>query len=106
MAWPILIAAGLFEVAWAVGLKYSEGFSKPLPSVLTAIAMAFSLWLLAIAMKELPLGTAYSVWVGIGAIGTVTLGIVLFDEPLNAMRVGSVVLIVAGIVGLRLATPA
>ncbi|MBK6289875.1 MAG: quaternary ammonium compound efflux SMR transporter SugE [Gammaproteobacteria bacterium] len=105
MAWIILVSAGLFEIGWAVGLKYSEGFTRVWPSVLTVIAMGFSIWLLAIALKQLPLGTAYSVWVGVGAIGTVALGIVLFDEPANTLRLASVALIVTGIIGLKLATP-
>jgi quaternary ammonium compound-resistance protein SugE len=106
MAWVILVIAGLFEVAWAIGLKYTEGFTRLWPSVWTGIAMLVSLWLLGIAMKSLPVGTAYSVWVGVGAVGTVILGIALFDEPANAPRLISVALIVAGIVGLKLATPA
>ena len=105
MAWLILLLAGLFEVAWAVGLKYTEGFTRFWPSAGTVIAMALSLWLLGIAMKSLPLGTAYSVWVGVGAAGTVILGIVLLGEPANALRLVSVGLIIAGIVGLKLATP-
>lgn len=106
MAWIILVSAGLFEIGWAVGLKYSEGFTRVWPSVLTVIAMGFSIWLLAIALKQLPLGTAYSVWVGVGAIGTVALGIVLFDEPASTLRLASIALIIAGIIGLKLATPA
>ena len=106
MAWIILVSAGLFEIGWAVGLKYSEGFTRPLASILTVIAMGFSIWLLAIALKQLPLGTAYSVWVGVGAIGTVVLGIVLFDEPASTLRLASIALIIAGIIGLKLATPA
>ncbi|HEY1141961.1 MAG TPA: quaternary ammonium compound efflux SMR transporter SugE [Lysobacter sp.] len=105
MSWIILVLAGLFEVAWAIGLKYTEGFTRLWPSVGTIAAMAVSLGLLGIAMKALPVGTAYAVWVGVGAVGTVILGIVLFDEPLNALRVGSVVLIVLGLIGLKLATP-
>ncbi|MFC5568521.1 quaternary ammonium compound efflux SMR transporter SugE [Lysobacter yangpyeongensis] len=105
MPWLILVLAGLFEVGWAIGLKYTEGFTCPWPSIATACAMVVSLGLLGIAMKSLPVGTAYAVWVGVGAVGTVILGIVLFDEPLNALRIGSVVLIVAGLVGLKLATP-
>jgi quaternary ammonium compound-resistance protein SugE len=105
MPWIILILAGLLEVGWAIGLKYTEGFTRLWPSVGTVAAMVISLGLLGIAMKSLPVGTAYAVWVGVGAVGTVILGIVLFDEPLNALRVGSVVLIVAGLVGLKLATP-
>jgi quaternary ammonium compound-resistance protein SugE len=104
MAWTILFLAGLFEVGWAVGLKYTDGFSRPWPSLATAVAMAISLWLLGIAMKSLPLGTAYAVWVGVGTIGTVMLGIVLFNEPVNALRLISVGLILAGIIGLKLAT--
>jgi len=105
MSWLILLLAGLFEVAWAVGLKYTEGFTRFWPSAGTVTAMALSLWLLGIAMKSLPLGTAYSVWVGVGAAGTVILGIVLLDEPANVARLVSVGLIIAGIVGHRLATP-
>ena len=106
MAWIILIIAGLFEVGWAIGLKYTDGFSRLWPTVFTVLAMIVSVWLLAIAMKSLPVGTAYSVWVGVGSVGTVALGIVLFGEPLNAARLISVALIVAGIMGLKLATPA
>jgi len=105
MAWLILVMAGLFEVGWAIGLKFSEGFTRFWPSVWTIVAMAISLWLLGIAMKSLPLGTAYSVWVGVGAVGTVILGIFLLGEPANAARLLSVALIVAGIIGLKLATP-
>ena len=106
MAWVILVVAGLFEVGWAIGLKYTEGFSRLWPTVWTALAMIISLWLLGLAMKSLPVGTAYSIWVGVGAVGTVILGIVLLDEPANASRLVSVALIVAGIIGLKLATPA
>jgi quaternary ammonium compound-resistance protein SugE len=106
MPWIVLILAGLFEVAWAIGLKYTQAFTRPVPTILTMSAMLASLWLLGIAMKSLPVGTAYSAWVGVGAIGTVILGIVLFGEPANAGRLVSVALIVAGIVGLKLATPA
>ncbi len=106
MAWPLLILAGLFEVAWAIGLKYSDGFTRPFASVLTLTAMSISFWLLATAMKTLPVGTAYSVWVGIGAVGTVILGIFLFDEPASAIRLFSVGLIVTGIIGLKLASTA
>lgn len=102
MAWIILVIAGLLEVGWAIGLKYTEGFTKPVPSVLTAASMVASVWLLGVAMKSLPVGTAYGVWVGVGAVGTVILGIVLFGEPANAMRLISVGLIVAGIAGLKL----
>ena len=105
MPWIILVLAGLFEIGWAIGLKYTAGFTRLWPSVGTIVAMVISLGLLGIAMKSLPVGTAYAGWVGVGAVGTVILGIVLFDEPLNALRVGSVALIVAGLVGLKLATP-
>jgi quaternary ammonium compound-resistance protein SugE len=106
MAWVILIVAGLFEVAWAIGLKYSDGLTRTWPTVGTVLAMIISLWLLGIAMKSLPVGTAYSVWVGVGAVGTVILGIALLGEPANAGRLVSVALIIAGIIGLKLATPA
>lgn len=105
MPWIILIIAGLFEIGWAIGLKYTEGFTRLWPSLGTAAAMVISLGLLGIAMKSLPVGTAYAVWVGVGAVGTVVLGIVLFNEPLNLLRAFSVLLIVAGLVGLKLATP-
>ena len=104
MAWILLLVAGLLEVGWAIGLKYTEGFTRTWPTLWTATAMVASLWLLGIAMRTLPVGTAYAVWVGVGAVGTVILGIVLFAEPVNALRIGSVALIVAGIVGLKLAT--
>ena len=104
MAWILLFVAGLLEVGWAIGLKYTDGFTRPWPTVWTVTAMVASLWLLGIAMRSLPLGTAYAVWVGVGAVGTVIMGIVLFQEPVDALRIGSVALIVAGIVGLRLAT--
>jgi quaternary ammonium compound-resistance protein SugE len=106
MPWVILAVAGLFEVGWAIGLKYTEGFTRLWPTVATLLAMIVSLWLLGIAMKSLPVGTAYSVWVGVGAVGTVALGIVLLGEPANTLRLVSIALIVAGIVGLKLATPA
>jgi quaternary ammonium compound-resistance protein SugE len=106
MAWVILVVAGLFEVGWAIGLKYTEGFTRPWPVIGTVLAMIISLGLLGIAMKSLPVGTAYSVWVGVGAVGTVILGIVLLGEPANAARLISVALILAGIIGLKLATPA
>ena len=106
MAWGILIVAGLFEVGWAIGLKFTQGFSKPWPTAWTVVAMIISLWLLGIAMKGLPVGTAYAVWVGVGSVGTVILGIVLLNEPTNPGRLVSVGLIIAGIIGLKLATPA
>jgi len=106
MAWIILVLAGLFEVGWAIGLKYTEGFTRLWPIVWTAVAMIISLWLLGLAMKSLPIGTAYSVWVGVGSVGTVILGIVLLGEPVNVARLISIMLIIAGIIGLKLATPA
>lgn len=106
MPWILLVVAGLFEVGWAIGLKYTEGFTRLWPSMGTVLAMVVSFWLLGAAMKSLPVGTAYGVWVGVGSVGTVVLGIVLFGEPANAARLISVTLIVAGIVGLKLATPA
>lgn len=105
MAWVILFLAGLFETGWAIGLKYTEGFTRLWPTVWTVFAMVVSLWLLGIAMRTLPVGTAYSVWVGVGAVGTVALGIALLEEPVNAARLASVGLIIAGIIGLKLATP-
>jgi quaternary ammonium compound-resistance protein SugE len=105
MPWILLVLAGLLEVGWAIGLKYTDGFTRLWPSVGTVAAMMISLGLLGVAMKSLPVGTAYAVWVGVGAVGTVILGIVLFDEPMNTLRVASVALIVAGLVGLKLATP-
>ena len=106
MPWVLLLIAGLLEVGWAIGLKYTEGFSRPVPSALTLTAMAGSVVLLGLAMKSLPVGTAYAVWVGVGAVGTAILGMVLFNEPANMGRIVSLGLIVAGIVGLKLATPA
>lgn len=105
MNWIILFIAGLFEVGWAIGLKYTDGFSRFWPTVWTAISMLISIWLLGVAMKTLPVGTAYAIWVGVGAIGTAILGIVLLGEPVNPGRVISLALIVAGLVGLKLATP-
>lgn len=105
MAWGILLIAGLFEIGWAIGLKYTEGFTRLWPTVGTVVAMLISLGLLGVAMKSLPVGTAYAVWVGVGAVGTVVLGIVLLGEPVNAARLVSLALIVAGLVGLKLASP-
>ena len=102
MAWIVLFIAGLFEVGWAIGLKYTDGFSRPWPSVGTIAAMTASVVLLGWSMRSLPVGTAYAVWTGIGAVGTVLLGVVLFDEPANVARLGCVALIVAGILGLKL----
>ena len=106
MNWLILVVAGLFEVGWAIGLKYTEGFTRLWPSVGTVLAMVISVVLLGIAMKTLPVGTAYAVWVGIGAVGTAILGMVLLGDAANAGRIVSLALIVAGVVGLKLATPA
>ena len=104
MSWIILFFAGLFEVGWAVGLKYTDGFSRPLPTALTVGAMIISLGLLGLAMKELPLGTAYAIWTGVGAIGTVIAGIILFGESMALFRLASVALIIAGLVGLKVST--
>jgi quaternary ammonium compound-resistance protein SugE len=105
MPWFLLLIAGLLEVGWAIGLKYTEGFTKPIPSVLTLAAMVGSVVLLGLAMKSLPVGTSYAVWVGVGAVGTAILGMILFQEPATLGRIASLGLIVAGIVGLKLATP-
>jgi quaternary ammonium compound-resistance protein SugE len=105
MAWLILIVAGLLESAWAVGLKYTEGFTRPVPSVLTIVAIAASMYLLALAAARLPIGTAYPVWVGIGAVGAAVLGIVLLGESANPLRLFFLLLLVVSIVGLKLATP-
>ena len=105
MNWLILVVAGLFEIAWAIGLKYTEGFTRFWSSVITATAMLISVGLLGIAMKGLPVGTAYAVWVGVGAVGTALLGMILFSEAVNVGRLISLLLIVAGIVGLKLTTP-
>src|SRR5690606_30602772 len=99
MSWLILLLAGLFEIAWAVGLKYTDGFTRPLPTLLTVGAMVISVGLLGLAMKQLPLGTAYAVWTGIGAVGTVIAGIVLFGESLSLLRAVSVLLIICGLMG-------
>ncbi len=101
MSWLLLLLAGLFEVAWAIGLKYTNGFSRPLPTLLTLSAMGVSVLLLAMAVKQLPLGTAYAVWTGIGAVGTVLMGIWLFNEPATLARVLCLLLIIGGILGLK-----
>ena len=106
MAWVILLVAGLFEVGWAIGLKYTEGFSRLWPTVWTLAAMAVSVWLLGLAVRTLPVGTAYAVWTGVGAVGTVLLGIALFNEPVTPGRLVCVSLIIAGIVGLKLTAAA
>jgi len=104
-SWIMLAAAGLFEIVWAIGLKYAEGFTKPVPTAITVSAMIISMWLLAQAARDLPIGTAYAVWTGIGAVGAAILGIMLFQESANLMRVACIALIVLGIVGLKLSTP-
>lgn len=104
MAWFILFIAGLFEIAWAIGLEYAAGFSKLWPSVFTMVCMLISFSLLSYALKTLPVGTGYAVWTGIGAVGTATLGIFLFQEPRDFMRIFFILLIIAGIVGLKFFT--
>ncbi len=102
MAWMLLLVAGLFEVGWAIGLKYTEGFSRPLPTILTLASMVVSLGLLGLALRDLPVGTAYAVWTGVGAVGTAALGIALFGDPATVGRLACIGLIVAGIAGLKL----
>jgi len=104
MAWFFLTLAGLFEIVWAIALKYSEGFSKFWPSAITVVGMAISIYFLALALKTLPLGVAYSIWTGIGAIGTVILGMILFEESKEVLKIVFILMIVAGIVGLKLIT--
>ncbi len=101
MAWIYLVIAGIFEVVWAVGLKYTQGFTKLYPSLITGIGMIISFYFLSMAIKELPMGTAYAVWTGIGALGTVLLGIILFQEPYNIMRLLFLSMIFFGIIGLK-----
>jgi quaternary ammonium compound-resistance protein SugE len=103
MAWTYLVFAGLFEIGWAIGLKYTDGFTRPIPTVLTAASMVISVLLLGLALKTLPVGTGYAVWTGIGTVGTAVLGIYLLGEPATAMRLACIGLIVAGILGLKLA---
>jgi quaternary ammonium compound-resistance protein SugE len=105
ISWIYLFLAGLLEVGWAVGLKYTDGFTRPIPSVLTLAAMAASVGLLGLALKHLPLGTAYAIWTGIGTVGTAVFGMILLGEPAGALRVACIGLIVAGIAGLKLLTP-
>jgi len=105
MAWVVLVVAGIFEIGWAVGLKYTAGFTRLLPSIATVVSMALSVGLLGLALKTLPLGTAYAVWTGIGAVGTALVGLVLFGEAATIARLASIGLIVAGIIGLKLASP-
>lgn len=103
MAWTYLVLAGLFEIGWAIGLKYTDGFTRVVPTVLTAVSMVISVVLLGLALKSLPVGTGYAVWTGIGTVGTAILGIVLLGEPATAIRLGCIGLIVAGILGLKAA---
>lgn len=105
-AWIMLAAAGALEIVWAIGLKYADGFTKPVPSAITITAMVASMWLLAQAARTLPIGTAYAIWTGIGAVGAALLGIMLFAESANAMRLACIGLIVAGIIGLKLSSAA
>ena len=104
-AWTFLVIAGLLEVVWAIGMKYSEGFTRLAPSIVTIVAAGFSFWLLAMAVKTLPVGTAYAAWTGIGAVGAAVLGMFLFKEPATAARIVCIVLIIAGIAGLKLLGP-
>jgi quaternary ammonium compound-resistance protein SugE len=106
MSWFYLFIAGLLEVGWAVGLKYTQGFTRLWPSVFTVVTMAGSVGMLGIALRQLPLGTAYAIWTGIGTVGTAIAGMVLLGEPAGALRLGSIALIAAGIIGLKLVTPA
>jgi len=106
MAWTYLIVAGVLEIVWAIGLKYTEGFTKLVPSLVTGVALVASMLFLALALRTVPVGTGYAIWTGIGAVGTAILGIVLFAEPATLARLGCIGLIVAGIVGLKLVTPA
>jgi quaternary ammonium compound-resistance protein SugE len=105
MAWVYLFVAGLFEIGWAIGLKYTDGFTRLAPSAITGAAMVASLYFLALAVRTIPIGTGYAVWTGIGAVGVAILGIILFNEPRDLVRIGSILLIVAGIVGLKLVSP-
>lgn len=106
MNWFVLVVAGLFEIGWAIGLKYTQGFTRLWPTLGTIAAIVLSMGLLGVAMKSLPVGTAYAIWVGIGTVGTAILGMVLFGEPANLLRIGSLALIVIGVVGLKLASTA
>ena len=104
MAWVWLVLAGVLEIVWAVGLKYTDGFTRPIPSAITAAAMIASVYFLALAVRTIPIGTGYAVWTGIGAVGVAILGMILFGEPKTILRIGSILLIVLGIVGLKLVT--
>lgn len=104
MSWTLLVLAGLLEVVWTIGLKYTEGFTKLWPSVLTLVAMGVSFYLLSLAMRTIPLGTAYAVWVGIGAVGAAIAGMLLFKEPATILRIASLLLVIGGIVGLKVSS--
>ena len=104
MSWGILVLAGIFEIFWAISLKYTDGFTKLIPSLFTIVAMLVSFWLLSLSLKTLPLGTAYAVWVGIGTIGTVIAGIILFGDSINIIRIISIAFIILGIIGLKITT--
>ncbi len=101
MAWVYLVIAGLLEITWAIGLKYAEGFTRPIPSIITVAGMIASVVLLGLALRDMPVGTGYAVWTGIGTVGAAVLGMILFNEPATALRIGCIVLIVAGIAGLK-----
>ena len=103
MAWVYLVLAGLFEITWAIGLKYAEGFTRPIPSAITVVGMIVSVVLLGFALRELPVGTGYAVWTGIGTVGAAVLGMILFKEPATAIRLGCIALIIVGIAGLKFA---
>lgn len=105
MSWIYLFIAGLFEIVWAIGLKYTQGFTRPLPSVITVAGMIVSFYFLALATKVLPIGTAYAIWTGIGAVGAITLGIILFKEPFDLLRIIFLLFIVTGIIGLKVVSP-
>jgi quaternary ammonium compound-resistance protein SugE len=101
MAWVYLVVAGLFEITWAIGLKYADGFTRPIPSIITVVGMILSVILLGLALREMPVGTGYAIWTGIGTVGAAILGMILFNEPATAIRIGCIGLIVAGIIGLK-----
>jgi quaternary ammonium compound-resistance protein SugE len=104
MAWIYLVIAGMLETGWAVGLKYTDGFRRPVPSILTGVAIIASMYLLSVAARTIPIGTAYSIWVGIGAVGAVILGIILFDEPRDLLRLAFVALLIVALIGLKVTT--
>jgi quaternary ammonium compound-resistance protein SugE len=104
MAWIYLVIAGMLETGWAIGLKYTDGFRRPVPSILTGVAIIASMYLLSVAARTIPIGTAYSIWVGIGAVGAVILGIILFDEPRDLLRLSFVALLIVALIGLKVTT--